>query len=98
MGLQNIRKQIDDIDHFIIKLLQQRKALVVSAASFKRTKEGENGVIVPSRIESMMMERKRWAREFGLDEEFVEELFSKIINYMIELEMKRWESLDGKYI
>jgi isochorismate pyruvate lyase len=92
--LQSIRHEIDNIDEHILVLLRERQDYVVSAAQFKHREKGEDGVIVPSRIKSMLEDRARKAKELGLDEEFVEKLFRLTIEHTIELEMKRWREYD----
>jgi isochorismate pyruvate lyase len=94
MTLQDIRNEIDAIDFKLLELLKQRQDFVKQASQFKTTREGETGVIVPSRIESMLIERDKRANDLGLDEKFVKELFELIIEHMIEIEMREWESND----
>ena len=94
ISLKTIRYDIDTIDFKILKLLKERQKLVVSAAQFKDCIEGETGVIVPSRIKSMLEERKALADEYGLDVDFVEKLFKMIIDHMVSLELKEWKRDD----
>ena len=94
MRLQDIRNNIDKIDFQILKLLKKRQDFVLLAAQFKDCKEGESGVIVPSRIKSMMKDRIHKAKALELDSNFVDTLYTLIINHMIELEMERWEGND----
>lgn len=94
ISLNELRKNIDKIDHNIIELLRSRQDLVVSAAQFKDCIEGETGVIVPSRIKSMLEERKALADEYGLDVDFVEKMFKMIIDHMVSLELQEWKKND----
>ena len=93
-SLKTIRYDIDTIDFKILKLLEERQKLVLSAAQFKDCIEGETGVIVPSRIKSMIEERKTLADEYGMDSEFVGRLFKMIIDHMVSLELEEWKKDD----
>jgi chorismate mutase len=92
--LQKIRDGIDEIDFEILSLLRDRQDLVVSAAQFKHRREGEDGVIVPSRIKNMLEDRAVEAERLGLDVVFIDKLCGLVIDHMIEHEMKKWESND----
>jgi len=92
--LQEIRDGIDNIDFEILSLLRNRQDLVVSAAKFKHQREGEDGVIVPSRIKNMLEDRAKEAQRLGLDVEFIDKLCIIVIEHMIGLEMERWETYD----
>lgn len=94
-SLQDIRNDIDDIDFKILLLLKKRQNLVLSAAKFKDCAEGKTGVIVPSRIKSMLNDRLREAERLGLDKNFVEKIYRSIIDHMIGLEMERWKENDS---
>lgn len=93
--LQDIRNGIDKLDFEMLGLLKKRQDLVISAAQFKNCREGETGVIVPSRIEDMLEDRAIKADELGLDSTFVDELCRLVINHMIELEMDKWTKNDS---
>ena len=93
--LQDIRDNIDKVDFEILSLLKDRKELVLSAVQFKGCKEGGTGVIVPSRIKSMLADRVVEAERLGLDEEFIETLCRMVIDHMIKIEMKRWKDSDS---
>lgn len=94
ISLNELRINIDEIDRNIIELLSRRQNLVISAAQFKDCIEGETGVIVPSRIKSMIEERKTLADEYGMDSEFVGRLFKMIIDHMVSLELEEWKKDD----
>lgn len=92
-SLQDIRNSIDKIDSQIIALIAERRALVLSAAPFKDSPEGETGVRVPERITSMLLSIRNQAKEKELDPDFVEKLFSDLIEHSIGLEHEEWLSL-----
>lgn len=91
--LQDVRNDIDKLDFEMLELLKKRQDLVLSAAQFKNCREGETGVIVPSRIKNMLEDRANKAEKLGLDSQFVEDMCKLVIDHMIELEMKRWEEI-----
>jgi len=90
LTLQDVRNDIDKLDFEMLDLLKQRQDLVLSAAQFKNCREGETGVIVPSRIESMIEDRVIKAKGLGLDGIFVENMCRLVIEHMIEHEMNKW--------
>lgn len=92
--LQEIRNNIDKLDFEVLELLKKRQDFVLSAAQFKDCEEGETGVIVPSRIKSMLEKRKQKAKTLELDTGFVDRLCKLVIDHMIELEMKKWNQND----
>lgn len=92
-SLQNIRNSIDEIDSQIIALIANRRKLVLSAAPFKDSPVGETGVRVPERITSMLLSIRLQAEEQGLNPDFIQKLFSDLIEHSIGLEHEEWLSL-----
>ena len=92
-SLQDIRNAIDKIDSQIIALIANRRTLVLSAAPFKDSPVGETGVRVPERITSMLLSIRLQAEEKGLNPDFIEKLFSDLIEHSIGLEHEEWLSL-----
>lgn len=89
-NLQDIRNAIDKIDTQIITLIADRRSLVLSAAPFKDSLVGETGVRVPKRIMSMLVSIREQAEDKGLDPDFIEKLFSDLIEHSIGLEHEEW--------
>lgn len=92
-SLQDIRSVIDTIDSQIIALIADRRSLVLSAAQFKDSLVGETGVRVPERITSMLLSIREQAEVKGLNPDFIEKLFSDLIEHSIGLEHEEWLSL-----
>lgn len=92
-SLQDIRNAIDIIDSQIITLIADRCSLVLSAAPFKDSPVGETGVRVPERISTMLVSIRKQAEDKGLEPDFIEKLFSDLIEYSIRLEHEEWLSL-----
>ena len=95
MTLKEIRNEIDALDAQMLEILKKRQDLVVSAARFKDCEEGENGVIVPARISSMLNNIEKQADELGVDRVFARKLYQSIIDHMIGLEMEEWRRDDS---
>ncbi len=76
-SLQALRARIDEIDREIVRLLQQRRAVVDRVAGCKR----RLGLPVyhPAREEDLISRRREQAREAGLDPDMVEDVFRRVV-------------------
>lgn len=83
--IHDIRTEIDQIDHFIIRLLSTRLNYVKKASEFK-TSHAE--VQSKDRVNNMLKQRQQWADELGLDGEIIKELYSGLVRYFIAEELK----------
>ena len=72
MDLQTIRTQIDAIDQEIVKLLQQRMNLMPAVAEYKQTHNLHTHQI--ERETELLLAKRKLAQEYGLNEEFVENI------------------------
>ena len=86
-SIEEVRDAIDGLDRGILSLLGRRARYVAAAARFK-TNEGS--VRAPERQEAMLARRRDWAEEEGLDPDFVEELYGRIVSHFVGREMDRW--------
>ncbi len=75
-NLLEIRKEIDSIDHDILKLLKKRYALVLQVAKIKA--KFNLPVYQKSRWISLLENRKMLARKMKLDPIFIEKIFKSI--------------------
>ncbi|WP_444935834.1 isochorismate lyase [Microbulbifer sp. JMSA004] len=91
-NLNEIREGIDSIDREIIRLLQQRMGYVLSAAQFK---PDESSIPAPDRVASMLIDRRRWAEEDQLSADYIEQLFSGIIQWFINQQKLHWRAEHG---
>ena len=75
--LDKIRRGIDRVDDAIVRQLARRRRLVLELAQLKR----EFGIpIFDRKREQALVERvRRWGKQHGLNEEFVEVLFRLIV-------------------
>jgi prephenate dehydrogenase len=75
--LAEVRDLIDEVDREILALLDRRTQLARRAA---RAKAGLGApVLDPAREASLLRDRRAWARDLGLDEQMVEEVFQTLL-------------------
>ena len=89
-SLSEIRGNIDRLDQAIADLLGQRADLVRQAAGFK---DSEAAVVVPERIEEIIVKVRAAASREGADADLMEALYRSIINVFIEFERIHWRQL-----
>jgi len=87
-NLQEIRQEIDAIDQTIIRLLGQRYEYVQAAAKFKTSAQTVNA---EERVKAMMQQRRVWAEEAGISPDIVEKIYTELVQYFIQEEMKKWQ-------
>jgi len=88
-NMNDIRFEIDTIDKELISLISKRAGYVNKAAEFKKN---ETDVKAPQRVSKMLSQRKIWAEEKNINPMFIEKLFSDMVNYFINKEMKEWKT------
>lgn len=87
--MQDVRVGIDTIDRQIFDLFLQRLDYVYAASRYK---PDEVSIQAPDRVESMLDERRLWAKEHHVDEEFIASLFGHIIHQFISAQIKHWRT------
>lgn len=87
--MQEIRKEIDQLDEQVIKLLGQRFEYVKAASKYKTS---ETGVKAPERLKAMLTQRRTWAESVGLNPEVIEKMYQDLVNYFISEELKHWKN------
>ncbi len=86
-SIEDVREAIDGLDREILRLLGRRAGYVAAAAPFKTD---QKGVRAPERQKAMLAKRREWAREAGLDPDFVERLYQYIVSHFVGREMDDW--------
>lgn len=86
--IEDVRGAIDDLDREVLRLLGRRARYVAAAARFKTDR---NSVRAPERQKAMLARRREWAEKEGLDPDFVEGLYERIVSHFIAREMERWQ-------
>ncbi|MFH0925756.1 MAG: isochorismate lyase [bacterium] len=88
--IEDIRAEIDRIDQEIICLISERASYVKAAVKFKKEKKAVNA---QERVKSLLEQRGRWAEEYGLDTNIIQQLFSNLVNHFIKEKMEKWETI-----
>lgn len=76
--IKKVRKHIDRVDTVLITALAERMSLMPEIAEYK--KEHDIPVFDEKREQQIMKKLKESAKQQGLDESFVEEVFLSIFN------------------
>lgn len=84
VDINDIRKEIDEIDRQIIAAIGNRYNYVKAAAKFKTS---DASVKAPDRVKAMIEKRRSWATEEGLSPDIIETLFRELVNYFINEEL-----------
>jgi isochorismate pyruvate lyase len=82
---EEIRQQIDLIDHELVKLFAQRTEYVREIVKFKEKIPEE--IIAMDRKMHVINERADWAEKFGLNRDTYEQIFRKLVEHNISIEM-----------
>ena len=90
--MNDIRAEIDNIDHLVIQLLATRFDYVKAASQFKKN---ATDVQAKERFNSMLEQRKLWADELGLNGDVIKELYANLVRYFIDEELKHFNN-NGK--
>ena len=85
-GLEQLRHQIDSIDHELVRLLGQRMAVSRSMAALKR--QFKMSVYQRDRWDDVVSDRLKYAAEAGLDAGFTKELLEKIHAESVRVQME----------
>jgi isochorismate pyruvate lyase len=85
----DVRAEIDRIDQQVIGLLGERFAYVQRASDFKTS---ATAVRAPERFQAMLLQRRNWAQQAGLDADVIEGVYRDLVNYFIKEEMKKWQA------
>ncbi|MDE5752920.1 MAG: chorismate mutase [Oscillospiraceae bacterium] len=86
-NLEEVRENIDRIDHEIIKLIAERGNYVMQASAFKKD---ENGVKDTGRVEKVISKVRTKAEEYGADPDMVESLYREMIARFVTMEMSEF--------
>lgn len=83
----DIRREIDSLDHAVIRLLGKRFQYVLAASKFKTS---ATSVRAPDRFKAMLATRREWAQTEGLNPDAIEKMYSDLVNHFIAEEMAHW--------
>lgn len=88
-SLQEVRDEIDNLDDKLVDLLSERSHLIRQAASFKNSVDE---VKAEDRIEYIMQRIRQRAIELGINPNMISELFTIMINDMVETEIAEFRN------
>jgi isochorismate pyruvate lyase len=87
-NMDDIRIEIDALDKNIIAQLGERFKYVQAAAKFKTS---QTSVRAPDRFAAMLITRREWAQQQGLNADAIEKMYTDLVNHFIQEEMKTWK-------
>ena len=91
-SLEELRKDIDEIDLKILDLIQKRKDLVTEVVKLKKRDQ----IVDQKRIEFILDKLKKEALSRGLAVEFIEEIWILMIKNFIKYEEKIFDEIHKK--
>ena len=83
--IEEIRNEIDHIDHSILKLLANRQEFVEEIVKYKTD---QDSVIAQDRQKEVYAQRREWANDLQLNADFIENIFKQLVQHNIERELK----------
>jgi isochorismate pyruvate lyase len=90
--LSDIRVCIDSLDFSVIDILARRMHYVHAAIQFK---PDEASIPAPERVTEMLVARRLYAEQSGLDPDFVEGIFCRLIDWYISNQIAYWREKKG---
>jgi isochorismate pyruvate lyase len=84
-SIEDVRAAIDAIDREIVEALGLRYQYVKTITRFKKT---EQDVRAPERQRQVLLQRRTWAAEEGLNPDMVEELYRLLMDHFVAEELK----------
>ena len=91
-SLEELRKDIDEIDLKILDLIQKRKDLVTEVVKLKKRDQ----IVDQKRIEFILNKLRKEALSRGLAGEFIEEIWTLMIKNFIKYEEKIFDEIHKK--
>ncbi len=88
-SLEEVRHDIDILDTKLVDLIAERSQLIRQVAKFKNSVDE---VKADDRIEFILQKARRQAIELGLSPNLISELFTIMINEMVETEISEFRN------
>ncbi|MCX6077723.1 MAG: chorismate mutase [Campylobacterales bacterium] len=88
-SLEEVRQDIDILDTKLVDLIAERSQLIRQVAKFKNSVEE---VKAEDRIEFILQKARQQAIELGLSPNLISELFTIMINEMVETEISEFRN------
>ena len=90
-SLEEVRSEIDTIDLQLVELISKRSHFIRQAASFKNSVEE---VKAEDRINFILQRVRHLAIERGINPNMISELFTIMIDEMVEMEISEFRNAD----
>jgi len=87
--LEEVRQEIDTLDTKLVELISKRSHLIRQAAAFK---DSVDEVKAEDRIEFILQRVRHHAIELGVSPNMISELFSIMIDEMVETEIAEFRN------
>lgn len=88
--LEDVRKNIDQLDNKLVKIIAQRAECVKAAAAFKTD---HSAVRAPERVQQVIDKVRAKAAEAGLAEVIIEKVYRAMIDAFIDYELEQHDQL-----
>ena len=89
--LEEVRAEIDNIDYKLVDIISERSHLIRQAAAFKESVEE---VKAEDRVDFIMQRVRHRAIELGVSPNMISDLFSIMIDEMVETEIAEFRNAD----
>lgn len=83
---------MNEYDHEIIKLLGQRTNYVREALRFKAS---EDDIRRPGHIPALIEQRRKWARENGVDPDFVAQIYQILVDHSFDVQAAMFNTVSA---
>lgn len=93
-SIEEVRSNIDLIDHQIVRLLAERGDYVKQAAGFKKTTDD---VKAPKRVEQVISKVTSLAKELGANHAVAEQVYRAMISGFIAAELSEYSALQDNH-
>lgn len=79
----DIRDAVNEYDRQIIELLGKRTQYVHEAVRFKKS---EDDIRRPGHIPALIEQRRKWAKEYGVDQDFVAQIYQILVDHSFDVQ------------
>ncbi len=84
-GMEEIRADVNEIDHEIVRLLGRRLAYVRAAVRFKPE---ERSITNPDHWERFFAQRRAWGEQEGYDPAVIEAVYRRLYEYTVDVQLQ----------
>lgn len=86
IAIDGFRKQLDDVDKQLLRLVAERVSLIEQVGHLKSRHNVP--MMQPARVQEVYISRAEYGRELGLDGLFVKNLFDTLLGYSFTKEQQ----------